>query len=707
MNKLNFQDKRTGDTLEASEWNQVVNKIDELVDASNSSGSGSSSGGSSSGGTTIDTSGVVSVNNKGNVTIGSNNIKNINLEPGYPYNSDTTKYGDIALKPGDDIQFASHHREPNKRDKIVIKNIDGSDNPVKLEVHSGEINLSVKNKVATRKKDKTTGEDTETAMFKADNAKVLDINIITGNTLGEGTNDERDERGYLKVRAQAIDLRCEKHGGIALQPKGYDNDGNMNKIKFEHGGGDGLEFGTFNTKKTSIFTDEYRFKKDGIWKMSVRETEASGKNILDEKEGGLGVLPATGALKYKKNNAANNASKSLADAKTYEPADDFYDFVDTEDAQTTTEAIIKTAAALNNDRIETSLSSKKNLKISASSTYKIIAYEGTAAGNELTYPVTDKNKSYSKDELKLILSGSAKLSDLIDTKLPFLIEGDEGIYRLSGDITPKISIEAEEEVDLDAKYGDVVITSGDTIKQEAPEIRLNAINADKSGGTVNFGATQNVIFLTNKLTASLNVEAASVSTKVKMMLQNNCPDTVYWDALDEVFRIPVKKLYLDNEHVNELSPSNYADGLPVYFADGTRVPMDYTCFIATQEDNGGVITTTVYKAGTKGSSNVLKKKLGEPVAVYVNDPNVATYTSGFGTASSNTIQNVEMEPSAYVGVGSSYTQESAAINARVIQCSPVASEEFVALKQVDLADIITIISELKTMKANNQGPWAS
>jgi hypothetical protein len=53
-------------------------------------------------------------------------------------------------------------------------------------------------------------------MFKSSDAKVLDVKILTGTTLEEGTENERDERGYLKVRAQAIDLRCEKHGGIAL-----------------------------------------------------------------------------------------------------------------------------------------------------------------------------------------------------------------------------------------------------------------------------------------------------------------------------------------------------------------------------------------------------------------------------------------------------------------------------------------------------------
>jgi hypothetical protein len=44
----------------------------------------------------------------------------------------------------------------------------------------------------------------------------MDVRILTGVTLDSGQNSERDERGYLKVRAQAIDLRCEKHGGIAL-----------------------------------------------------------------------------------------------------------------------------------------------------------------------------------------------------------------------------------------------------------------------------------------------------------------------------------------------------------------------------------------------------------------------------------------------------------------------------------------------------------
>ena len=466
----------------------------------------------------------------------------------------------------------------------------------------------------------------------------------------------------------------------------------MNKIKFEHGGGDGLEFGTFNTEKTSIFTNEYRFKKDGIWKMATRETEASGKTIIDEKEGGLLELPATGAYKYKKNNAVNNAAKAAADLKTYEAADDFYDFIDEEDEQTTTKDIIKTSAAFNNDFIETSLSSKKNLKISSSSTYKIVTYEGTASGSEQIFAITDKIKSYTKDELKLILSGNIKLSDYIDTKLPFKIDGDEGIYRLSGDITPKIAIESEEEVDIDAKYGDVVVTSGDTVKVEAPEIRLNALNSDKTGGIVNFGATENVIFINNKLTKGLKVEASANPTKIKQVLQNNTIDTVYWDETNSIFRVPMKKIYADAEHTIEITPSNYNTykEQPAYFADGSLIPADYTCFIGVTEEESGTYTTNIYKVSTKGSSAVLSKSIKGPVGQYTsNTEGVLGNRVSLGT--SDELTTLEFEFPTYTG-GTGV--------------SAVLPEEFVTVAEVQLSDVIDIISELKTMKANNQGPWA-
>lgn len=375
MTKQTFTQKSNGDTLSASEWNNLTSYINTAVDAINN---GAASGGA------IDTNGVISVSSKGNVTVSSN--KNVNVEPAWSNNVSgySGNYGDVAIKPGDDIQFCSHHREPKKRDKVVIKNLDGSDNPVKLEVHTGELTLSTKGKAATRKKNNTTGEDiSNQALFdKTGDDKVMDVRIVTGVTLDENTNNERDERGYLKVRAQAIDLRCEKHGGIALQPKGYDGVGNMNKIKFEHGGGDGLEFGTFNTDKTSIFTNEYRFNREGVWKMATRETQASGKTILDEREGGLQGLPATAALQYVKQ------------------ADDFYDIISNDDEQCTTKDIIKTAFAMNGGKDRhTKITNKGAIEIATNPTYTITIEEAPVEPATATEISTISTKIASLDSV--------------------------------------------------------------------------------------------------------------------------------------------------------------------------------------------------------------------------------------------------------------------------------------------------------------------
>lgn len=343
MTKQTFTQKSNGDTLSASEWNDLTSYVNTAVDAINAGG----------GGGAIDSSGVLSVSSKGNVTLGSN--KNINLEPVWDNNvaNYAGNYGDVAIKSGDDIQFCSHHREPKKRDKVVVKALDGSDNPVKLEVGCGEIAISTKGKAATLKKNKTTGADVPNDyMFKPSETSVMDVKILTGNTLDEGTADERDERGYLKVRAQAIDLRCEKHGGVALQPKGYDGDGNMNKIKFEHGGGDGLEFGTFNTEKTSIFTDEYRFNREGVWKMATRQTTPNSKAVYDDNTP-LGKT-STAALQYVKQ------------------ADDFYDIIAQDDETCTTKDIIKTAYAMNGGKDRhTKITNKGAIEIATNPTYTI------------------------------------------------------------------------------------------------------------------------------------------------------------------------------------------------------------------------------------------------------------------------------------------------------------------------------------------------
>lgn len=222
-----------------------------------------------------------------NVSVSGNN--NINIEPrealgdgsgkNDPANANR-KGGNIALKPGDDIELWGHKRGSSKNDEVSVKvltEVPKVSDPTKTDEVAAKLQLNAGDVVLTSK-DKQTDSD------------VMNITV----------NKAANTRGYLKVRAQAIDLRCEDHGGIALQPKGEDSDHHMNKIKFEHGGGDGLEFGTFNTEKTSIFTNEYRFNKDGKVLLATRTTEASDKADAND---------STTALKYVKQ------------------ADDFYDVI--------------------------------------------------------------------------------------------------------------------------------------------------------------------------------------------------------------------------------------------------------------------------------------------------------------------------------------------------------------------------------------------
>ena len=215
MNLNHATNKQNGSTLSATEWNNLAADVNEL-------GAGGAGAGSSE---------YVNLTSKGNIEISS--PKNINIEPAGDETNNV--WGDISLKPGDDIEFLSEHRPQDKQDEVSLKVHNGNKKPVKLQVNAAEFTLTTKDKEGT-------------------DANVLDVNINSG----------KNSKGYLKVRAQAIDLRCEENGGIALQPKGNDGSGHENKIKFEHNGGDGKEFGTFNTEKTSVFTDEYRFNESGV-----------------------------------------------------------------------------------------------------------------------------------------------------------------------------------------------------------------------------------------------------------------------------------------------------------------------------------------------------------------------------------------------------------------------------------------------------------
>lgn len=312
MNLNHITNKATGDQLTATEWNNLAADVNEL---------GASSGESTSSVMTTETDPldadktIVKINNvfvgeltaKGNkgtnVNLAGDN--NINIEPrpaaGTGEGKNTPgladrKGGNIAFKPGDDIEFWAHKRGTSKNDEVSIKmltEVPKASDPTKTDEVAAKLQLNAADIVLTSKDKQTKSDEMNVTVNKAANT-----------------------RGYLKVRAQAIDLRCEEAGGIALQPKGYDSDGNMDKIKFEHGGGDGLEFGTFNTEHTSLYTDDYRFKKDGVIKLSTR-TPVARNTTTDTTD-----------PNYDNKYQANDATTHYYYTKQ---ADDLYDVIDAND----------------------------------------------------------------------------------------------------------------------------------------------------------------------------------------------------------------------------------------------------------------------------------------------------------------------------------------------------------------------------------------
>lgn len=444
--------KENGQPLDASDWNaiseaveNVQTKINEVIDDIDNIPSGSGGGSSSGGGTTP--TGVISVSSKGNTTLSS--TKHINIEPGYVPDGGSGTYGDVQVKPGDDITLESHHRASDKRDEITIKTsdgVDGSKAPVKLQVIASNMTFSTKGKVVPQ------GSN--------DSPEVMNINATTGNG-----------KAYLKVRARAIDLRCEEHGGIALQPMGSDGQGHQNKVKFEHGGGDGKEFFTMNAEKMSAFVDEYRFKKEGVWKMAKR-------TLLDNTSG------AGGNDKYDPQSSDETQHYSYQKQE-----DDFYDQFEQDDETCTTRDIIQTAAALNGHPcIHAKVTNKGNLEIAT--TDKYLAVEDVTAGTSINADLV------SADNVPLIGSYYSLTEVLAFIDAEYKTAVNTALAAAAGNAIIAINFHVTEN-DIET----ILLQ-----KFAAPDIKIESGAGLKLGGILdfgssfNFGETDNGIEVQYKLT---------------------------------------------------------------------------------------------------------------------------------------------------------------------------------------------------------------
>lgn len=474
--------------------------------------------------------------------------------------------------------------------------------------------------------------------------------------LPDGRNNQTQGPIYLKQHARAFDFRCHGWGGIALQIAGQDSESHENKIKFESDrtsnitddqptyngeGGKGLEFGTFNNLHSSLFTKDYRFNEEGIVYAVTR-----GELVTNE----------SGKIDYPTQD------------------DDFKDILPSDpNLSAKVKDIVKTAHALNGaPGIKTECSGAGNVKITAEDYYDVVPATDSVTPDLDTHFNLVIGQIYYKNDLKLITTSNGTLFDLIGKNI--YLTGGDTIYTLRINPAPKIDISSPSEVSIESKLHDVNINSGDCIKMEGPEIRLNAMNPDKSGGLINCGATAQVQFLEHKFTKSGNVEAPDSPVKITLGTLNNSWKVIYFNPTLGKFKRACDILYYDPDHTQVYNPSNHVKGVPIYFADGTLVPADTTCFVMTPAVDNVI---TIYKMGTKGSEAVTSKSATA----------VATVNSN-GTG----YQRLIKEGSTYYYEDTIFMNSYYTPTPEEITINP---EEYKPTVTCDIADILKLVNHFK------------
>lgn len=446
-------------------------KINEVIDELANSGGGG-------GGTVVveGNSHVTFNDSKKNLTIETTETRangkggHINVEPA----------GDFQVKPVGTEKKYTHHRDADhlREYKVAILNganeevngVEEDDYPVDFKVQAANLELNTEDKQAyighVNADREAAGKDNT-----SDDDKIFNLNVTTGVKKAEATR-QNPHFAYFKVHARAMDFRCEEHGGIALQPFGCDSQGHENKIKFEHGGGDGKEFFTMNTEKMSAYVDEYRFKKTGKWIMATRL-------LLDNTK-----------------NAGGNDKFEHGDDETkhysyQKQSDDFLDIVNVDDPQCTTEELISTIYALNGaPGIHTQITSKGNVEIETNEKYIEVASTATAG----------------------VTIGSLIFGNTVEDSVGTIFTPEQVIALVTPDSTATLTAAL-----ANVKNGEIVEITGDTggilatpvtkkFKKVARSINIESCAGIKLkgeldfGSTFNFGETDNGIEVQHKMT---------------------------------------------------------------------------------------------------------------------------------------------------------------------------------------------------------------
>lgn len=464
--------------------------------------------------------------------------------------------------------------------------------------------------------------------------------------------DKANHPIYAKMKARAFDFRCLNHGGIALQIAGQDSDNHENKIKFESDrisalnetplyggeGGKGLEFGTFNNEKASLFCGEYRFKGDA--------------KVYGATRGTIEML-----------NKAGEVTTAAADAVKFDyptQADDFKDVVSEGNQATWNEIITvarayadgtisagsgsgssteegesgvdhsiyatktfvnsvetvaneaKTAALAAKSSIDVispvvGLSTSKNFQIDASSVITnseeytayqnyltakaaydeyVTAYNQWTADKEAYDALTEEEKAEATDpgEAPAVVI-SPEVVDAVSPK--YANVNIKGLGKSKIETTEAITLKTtgtEEDIILDPTNNVVINAAKVKLWGVAGESSTEAAMVESVNG-ISMGETPEVTFLTKKISAKCQI--SGITPILSIGLLNNFSKDVYYDAETGKVHIPYEFVTFYKSAGVVYDPKVDTAKVKAYVLDGENLvaAADESYFVKSAEDD--------------------------------------------------------------------------------------------------------------------------
>lgn len=453
------------------------------------------------------------------------------------------------------------------------------------------------------------------------NESIWEVKFDDYSKLPTEEKTKYDEYGYLKMKARAIDLRCLKHGGIALQIAGKDSAGHENKLKFESDrtsnineggtyngeGGKGLEFGTINNLHTSIYTKDYRFNNEAKVYAVKRVISATTDKVdyQTQKDDFKDILLDSGQ------------TPCVCDGTNWTNA-----------YGASWWEIVNVARKYADGKIGGGSGSGSPIDPDIYATKTWVEEKGYITVSGL--PVALK-------QIRITENGNLEItsSGLTDASL------NPSNLNLESDNKVKVSAQNDVEINAKGAENDIILDATNNVIINAGKVKLWGVGGEESAKTamveaekgILMGETPSIKFMTAKISAKAKL--TEITSMLEIGMFNNFANTTYYDGVNKKVHVPMDftVFYTDASATTLYKPTTSSSKTYVYYADGTQ-PNDGEVHFVKNEDLNDVFIVEINKdkqakkepksySTTEGYENVVLESIS-----YVPDPTFTTVPAG-------------------------------------------------------------------------------